>query len=141
MSAAKERSAKALAMRLAGQPYEVIARECGYASRASAWKAVQRALVDEHGDVDANRSALRLEMVGQLDLLWRRAMKRVMQDGSDAMRAVDSAARVLDRKARLLGLDAPTKVELTTELDEEIDRLVEQMSQLSGAEDPVGGDA
>jgi hypothetical protein len=52
--------------------------------------------------------------------------------------------RCMDRRSRLLGLDAPTKLEVTTELDEEITQLLEDAKKLDRqlearqADSPVG---
>jgi hypothetical protein len=61
----------------------------------------------------ANESAdeLRKVEVARLDLLYLK-MSPLADQGS--MGAVDRCLRIMERRARLLGLDAPTKTDLTT---------------------------
>jgi hypothetical protein len=104
--ASAERAKKALALRRAGLSYEAIGRELGI-SKPSAFKMIARAI-----DAIPREEA---ELVRALELsrldallrgLWERAVK-----GSDT--AVASVLRVMDRRAKLLGLDAPTRRELS----------------------------
>jgi len=101
-----EKWAKALALRTAGKTYQEIAVEVGYADRSSAYNAVMdalKAMVREPAD---QARELELERLDKLTAaVWERAMK-----GDDF--AIDRALKIADRRARLLGLDAPQKLEL-----------------------------
>lgn len=99
-----QKETDALLLRRAGITYDVIAERLGYAHRSSARKAVNRALVRTQQDpADETR---RLE-VDRLDAIqaahWREAL-----NGNIASTA--QILRVMERRARLLGLDAPTAV-------------------------------
>jgi hypothetical protein len=104
-----ERRAKAIAMLLAGVDYDTITQRLGYATRGAATKDVQRAL-------EANRAAEResVEELRTVDLMrldrlqaavWTKAL------GGDP-RVVETVLKILERRAKLLGLDAVVKQEL-----------------------------
>lgn len=98
-----ERRASALRMRRLGKSYEDIAAELGYRSTASLRKDVSRAL--ERATYEEGRSLLSLERE-RSELLLARALE-LMQTSDDlkAVRAVEAATRVLERRARMLGID------------------------------------
>lgn len=108
-----------------------------YASRASAYKAVRRALQRDYATTTAERDELRQLQLAQIATALRAVWPRVLTAGKGQDRAILSAVRLLDRQSRLMGLDAPTRIELTTELDAEIERLVEQLAGID-AGDPQG---
>lgn len=122
-----ERDAEACRLRMRGSTYEQIAQQLGYSHRDLARRAVQRALT---AVVSEPAAELRqLELI-RLDELWRRGWAvldrehhlvqagRVVRDAAGSpvpdwhpvLRAIDSLLRVMDRRARLLGLDAPVRV-------------------------------
>lgn len=91
-----------------------------YAGRAAAHKAVTRALADDRQAGEETRQLARDEHLSTLDVLLRRSILDAISttnSPSDRARAITAAARVLDQRAKVLGLYAPTKVEVTTELD------------------------
>ena len=98
--AAGLKAEKALQLRKLGWSYDDIAQQVGYANRGTAWHTVQKLLakrqyeaVDELRQVEGER----------LDDLQRQFML-------DAMRGKEKAAgvilRIMERRARLFGLDA-----------------------------------
>lgn len=101
-----ERRAQALGMKLAGLSYRMIGQQLGIShqqafrdvSQATAELAAQRLEQTEHYVAIELARLDRLLMV-----VWPKAMR-----GEYA--ALDRALRILERIARLLGLDAPTKV-------------------------------
>ena len=104
---AVEKQRKAMEMRLAGKSYETIASELEYASKSGAYKAVMSAIkktlqepADELRKVEAER----------LD-----AMLAVLWDKKDKPLYVDRILRIMERRARLLGLDAPTRQDITSD--------------------------
>lgn len=101
--AAKLRASEALKLRIAGETFDSIAKQLGFSSRQGAFESVKSALrdtlrepADELRSVDSER----------LDALWRKTYARAI-DGDLA--AIQGCLKILDRRARLLGLDAPTK--------------------------------
>lgn len=110
-----------------------------YSGRSSAKKAVDRALAEQHPDTAAERTLMKQTMTEQLDMAIAAAMRlatvllepgQIMPAGM--MEAQRNLVKLLDRKAKLWGLDAPNRVVITTELDEQIEQAVEQLVQLTG---------
>lgn len=101
----KQRVAKAMSLRLAGVTYQAIADACGYNSPQAAHKAVTDAL--QQAVREPTRELLELELA-RLDALlfaiWPAARRGVLG-------AVDRAVRIMERRAKLLGLDAPIMIE------------------------------
>lgn len=101
----KER--QALGMRRAGLTYDEIARNLGYSHASAARKAVQRGLKRTlQDDADATRQ-LEADRLDRLQAgVWTAAA------GGD-VQALDRVLKIMDRRAKLLGLDVPAKHELT----------------------------
>lgn len=104
-----ERRVEALRMRREGKPYLAIADALNYSSASSASKDVSRAL--ESAVMEAGRATLDLER-DRLDalqaILWPLAEK-------GDVRAARELVRLLERRARLLGLDRAAGDRLATE--------------------------
>lgn len=102
---ASERRKQALQLRLAGASYDEIASRLGYSDRGSAWRSVMAALKATLQEPADELRKLELERLDRLLLgVWGQAAK-----GNQG--AVDRALRIMERRAKLLGLDAPTKVQ------------------------------
>jgi hypothetical protein len=104
---AHARQLQALELRKAGATYQAIAEQLGYAHAKGAYKAVASALkltLREPADGLRELEVARLDAM--LLALWRR-----VQSGDE--KAVDRALRIMERRARLLGLDAPSRGELS----------------------------
>ena len=96
----RDREHKAVQLALAGATYEQIATECHYAGKSGAWKAVQRLLAR----VDAeNAGQLRTVEGARLDRLQAAHWPAALRGDTKAAGVV---LRILDRRARLFGLDA-----------------------------------
>jgi len=134
---ARKREAEALELRLAGGTYEQIAQAIGYETRSAAYRAVVRALrsLSKVQDVEHLRE-LESERLDRLFLgVWAKAVK-----GDD--HKIDRVIKIMVRRAKLLGLDAPVRQELTgrgggpiqldhrtvAEVDSEIGRLVGEVA-------------
>ena len=101
-AAAAQRALQALDLRKAGVSYEQIARACGYASRSGAYQAVQRELqrtMQEPAD-----DVRQLELM-RLDDLYRAMVPKALKGDKDSTWYVDRCLAIMDRRARLLGLD------------------------------------
>ena len=104
---AHDRHLKALELRKAGATYRAIAEQLGYAQPRGAHKAVSSALKATLREPAEELRTLELERLDAMALaLWRRA-----QAGDE--KAVDRCLRIMERRARLLGLDAAAKTEVT----------------------------
>ena len=99
---AHERHLQALELRKAGVTYEVIAGQLGYANASGARKAVVSALKATLREPAAELRELELARLDAMLLpLWR-----PVQAGDE--KAIDRALRIMERRARLLGLDRKT---------------------------------
>jgi len=98
--AAVEKQAKALELRKAGVTFEGIASSLGYAGPSGAFKAVMSALdktLQEPAEGLRSIEWLRLEQMQRA--IWPEAM-------SGDLAAMDRLVRIMERRARLLGLDS-----------------------------------
>ena len=102
-----ERQRNALELAKAGVPYDTIAQRLGYTNRSGAWKAVQAAM---QATIRPAADDVRAMQVARLDDLlaglWALARK-----GNVA--AVDRALKIEERRAKLLGLDAAEKLDVS----------------------------
>jgi len=116
---------EALRMRSRGYTYQQIADNMG-CSKPTAYARVQRALAAI--PAEAAEEYRRLEN-DRLDTLQAIAMHEAMTKKS--MQAIDRVLHIMDRRAKLLGLDAPTKTEVITldAIDAEIRRLETQLGE------------
>jgi hypothetical protein len=109
-----ERRRAAVRLRIEGKSWQEIADLLGYDSKGGACKDVSRALQAAITDL-----ALPLEEYRQLELDRLDAMQEALWpkvlDGDT--KAIDTALRLMDRRAKLLGLDAPTRTEGVLTLD------------------------
>jgi hypothetical protein len=123
---ARDKRQWALRLRRAGVHYEDIAERVGYRDRRSAQRAVERELeVHSAEDVSAVRKIEVERLDAMLMAMWRKAING---DGW----SVDRVLRIMERRSRLLGLDAPIRqqIEVITEsvLDEEIAKLTGKLA-------------
>jgi hypothetical protein len=105
---AVDRHLQALELRKAGISYARIAEALGFNSPQAAWKAVNSALkktVQEPAD------ELRTLEVERLDAAAAAIYPSVKQGQYGA---IDRWIKIMERRAKLLGLDAPTKTDVTS---------------------------
>lgn len=98
----------ALALRRAGNSYRLIAEklEC---SRSYAHKMVSEALEDAKAQVAAHADDLRSEEISRLDGMLSKLYPKA-EEGD--VQAIDRVLKIGERRARLLGLDAPIRTAL-----------------------------
>ena len=117
------RRAKAVALRIAGLSYSQIAEQVGYSDKSAARHAVMQSL---DGIMVENVERLREVEAMRLDRLqaavWQRAMS-----GDDA--AIRTALRIIESRARLLGLNAPVVIEMTEGVDRQLGELRALLAQ------------
>jgi hypothetical protein len=122
-----ERDGQAARLRCEGHSYDTIAARLGYCDKAAAYRGVERAILATVAEPAAELRTLEL---ARLDDLWQQAWAvmtrthitvsngRVVElhgqpipDSGPTLQAIGRLLRIQERRARLLGLDAPTKVE------------------------------
>lgn len=117
---AVERQLQALDLRKTGASYPQIARALGYKSPSGAFQAVNAALERVVREPAEEVRALELE---RLDRLQFAAWPAASQGD---VKAIDAILRIMKRRAELLGLDAPTRINVTSTIEAEVDRMIEQ---------------
>jgi hypothetical protein len=100
---AKEKAARALELRKEGKTFEEIAAETGYSSRQAAYDAVKRAM--SALTREPATELLELELA-RLDTMWGAHYIKAQRGDVQALAA---CMRIMERRAKLLGLDAPDK--------------------------------
>ena len=119
-----ERARKALRLRASAVPYLQIAAECGYPSEDAAKKAVKRFMAKEDQGVRDEARAIQRERIETLiRSLWLAAINPGMAQQAarqvghpappDQARAVELLIRLLGETARVEGLYAPIRAEMS----------------------------
>lgn len=122
-----------------GANYPEIADEFGI-SVATARMAVERILADSYDD-NEDKTKQRQRVALQLDAFLRSVVDKALDPTDDDQLAyLRAALQVVDRKARLLGLDAPINVQLGLPSKDELDQWVAAVAAANGAPAPIEGD-
>ena len=152
-----QRRTRVLAMRVEHVPYEDIAVQLGV-SVDLARKDYQLARRQAAADFKAAVAEHRATELIKLDALEREAWRvlktkhitvqqgRVVRDENDkpieddapVLQAIDRLERLAKRRAALLGLDAPVRVEVSAEVDEQITALAAALAAGVGELEPPG---
>lgn len=124
----KSRQEAAVALRIAGATYSEIARTLEYASPSLARQAVERTLAQSAGD--ESRDQLRFIEARRLERLLRSLWSKATDEQDDEhLAAVRTAIAVIDRHARLYGLDAPQEMVVYTPAAQELEAWVAKMAR------------
>jgi hypothetical protein len=100
------RQTQALELRKAGVGFEVIAQRLGYRSASGAYYAVMAALKRTQQEPADEVRVLALQRLDRLLFaVWQKAL-------SGDLECIDRALKIEARRAKLLGLDAPEKVDI-----------------------------
>jgi hypothetical protein len=117
-------------LRLTGKNFTDIAKEVGYAGPGSAYKALKRAMAKT---LQEPADDLRRIEGERLDRLFEVAFAKATGEGERSLLAIDRCLTIQARRAALLGLDAPIRIEehVISEdaVDAEMRRLSEQMAE------------
>jgi predicted DNA-binding protein (UPF0251 family) len=123
--------AEALRLRSQGLTYRQIASRLGV-NESTAYRRVQRALeAIPFEEVSEYRQLEQVRLDALQQAIWDKAM-------SGDLRAIDRVLAILQRRAKLLGLDAPTRnqVELSDFTAEDIAAEVQRLERLLMETDP-----
>lgn len=120
---------RVMTLRLAGMQFDQIAEEVGYADASGSYKAYQRVMART---VQPVADEIREEEVRRLDRLisayWPRALGAGGSDPSP--KAAEVVYKAMDRRAKLLGLDAPVKQEVEVTTYDDTDEVKRQVMDL-----------
>lgn len=112
---AREKALECLALRKLGMNYRDIAEKVGYASAGAAQYAVRQVL-DEQLEMSSEEiEAVRKIELERLDDIYFVLYEAVRKGDRASPRAAEVAVKVMERRSKLLGLDAAdrTEVQLT----------------------------
>jgi hypothetical protein len=149
-----QRRREAIDMRMAGASYQKIADALGYATRGAACQDVTRALEQAVAEQTQSVEAYREEELQRLDELlaeaWAilkkdhvtvshgkliyddRTGEPLLDDGP-TLQAIDRILKIQERRAKFLGLDAPTRIEAIT-IDSIDAAIAELTAELEGSQ-------
>ena len=120
----RRRDARVYELRIQGNTFEQIASEVGYSGPSGAWQAHQR--IKSEWIFESIEEARQLELM-RLDELQVAVWDRAINGDLPAAHCV---LKIMDRRAKLLGLDKPEKIEVdkwdinAEDLDAEVERIV-----------------
>lgn len=126
-----EKERQVLELRKAGWSFDRIADRLGYASKSGAWKAYDRALTATLQEPADEVRRLELE---RIDSLFGAMYEVAVTQGS--ARHAEIAIRAMERRASLLGLDAPTKRVVNVITEDAIDAAIRELEGELAANDP-----
>ncbi|MDJ0342277.1 hypothetical protein QMK19_03625 [Streptomyces sp. H10-C2] len=117
-----ERRTQAVKMRTEGHTYTQIAQALGYAGRNAAHMDIKRALEKHVVEEGIALEVWRELELGRLDAMQLAIWPEAMAGNT---RAIETCLKILDRRAKYLGLDTAIKLEVLTvdALDAQIARL------------------
>jgi hypothetical protein len=102
---AAEKHARVIELTLAGYTQEAIATACGYSDKSSV-RYVQQKWIAENQPSHEQTEELRQIQAAQIDAIHERLWPHLIgDDGKPDVQVVDRVAKLMDRKARLMGLD------------------------------------
>ena len=120
-------------MRMAGATFTQIADRLGYSDPATCRRAIQRALdrdLDRSSDLREEYRRLQLARTERLLRRWWLPAVSVDPD-VDSDRATSHVVKLLERQARLLGLDAPQQISVTPGQTDRITSMVGVLREMS----------
>jgi hypothetical protein len=152
-----QRRTRVLAMRVAYVPYEDIAVQLSI-SIDVARKDYELARKQAAADFKAAVAEHRATELLKLDALEREAWKvlkakhvtvqqgrivrdddgKTIEDDAPVLQAIDRLERLMKRRAAFLGLDAPVRVEVSAEVDEQIAAIAAALAGGLGELEPAG---
>lgn len=130
--AAREIDAKALELRKIGLSYDRIATALGISDRGTAWRHVNRALQSTVAD---NANDVRKIEGERLDALFAVAFRQAL---TGDLKAVETCLQIQARRARLFGLDAPTRTRVEVITEDAIDAAIRQLEAELGDRSATG---
>lgn len=125
---ARNRKANAaIQLRIAGASWAEVAEALGYPTPRAALVATERALENELR-TEENKANMRSMAGKRLERMLRGVWSKAIDpDNPEHLLAVDKARLIIDRHAKLYGLDAPTEVVVTNPAQQELEQWVSEV--------------
>lgn len=109
LAAVAEKRRQALELRKAGVGYEQIALKVGYSGPGAAYREIHAALREITREPAEELRTLETERLDRMLMgLWEKAR-------AGDLKTVDRVLRIMERRSRLLGLDAPERKDVTSD--------------------------
>ena len=105
---------QAIKLRMAGATITQIASQLGYANESGAYKAIMRELEQTAQDMGESTEAVRQLELKRLDQMQFPIWNQVLAGDQGA---ISTSLRIQERRASLLGLDAPKQIEARVRVD------------------------
>ena len=112
--AVREKGRQAINLRMSGATIKQIANQLGYASESGAYKALMRELKETTQEMGESTEAGRQRELRRLDQMLFPIWNSVR---AGDQQAINTALRIQERRASLLGLDAPKQIEAKVRID------------------------
>lgn len=134
------RRTQAAEMKAEGATWEQIADALGYANKSHAWKDVNNRLAEVKEEETLAVEHLRILHETRLERLiqawWPQATGQDVNRPGLNSRAAEIVLKALERQARLRGVDAPIKseVSVTQNLDERIEEMLRTLRQVESGQ-------
>ena len=112
--AVRQRGQEAIKLRMAGATITQIASQLGYANESGAYKAIMRELEQTAQDMGESTEAVRQLELKRLDQMQFPIWNQVLAGDQGA---IGTALRIQERRASLMGLDAPKQIEARVRID------------------------
>lgn len=105
----RERAVQALELRKAGISYDLIAQRLNYSNRTAAYRAVSRLLSATEKEASNDLREVELRRLDDLFL----SVYQKARNAADPLQlqAVDRCLRIMERRAKIAGIDAPEKTQ------------------------------
>jgi hypothetical protein len=138
-----DRAATALDMKREGFSYDAIGKKLGI-SRQAAWALIQKRFAELRAQTEESACDVRDQMLLRLDGMLC-ALRNGVKRGDP--RTIDTALRIEERRARLLGMDAPSRAEVSgpdgraIEIDDARGQLAEALARLAPPDESEPGSA
>lgn len=116
---------RAVELRKLGFTYQKIADQMGI-SRTAAHKLVTKALIDIRERTNESTEELRTLELIRLDEYQLRVAQEIQKSGKP-LPAIDRALRIMERRAKILGLDAPAQFAVSSTINQLIDTLSREL--------------
>jgi hypothetical protein len=125
----KKRDARVYELRIQGHTFDQIAGEVGYSGPSGAWQAYQRIKSESIFESVDEARQLELMRLDEMQLaVWENAI-------NGDLPSANCVLKIMDRRAKLLGLDKPEKIEVNKwdfnaeDLDAEVQRIVDMINE------------
>ena len=112
--ALRQRGQQAISLRMAGATVKQIADQLGFANESGAYKTIMRELEQTAHDMGESTEAVRQLELKRLDQMQFPIWPSVIAGDQGE---IGTALRIQERRANLLGLDAPKQIEARVRID------------------------